>query len=296
VQFHPSHGEWIKLLGAAGFVVDALHELYAAAGAASHSYYALAAAQWAAQWPVIGELEGGQWESVAGALLYPSRPASVVSLAHIEAAAAKQAIMLTWYDEVPWRRKPTQHEGAKASRPCHQQHELAVGCTGFGESAQNGIVAQQWRRWLPGPKHGLARGVMIYGAPRPPGPEQLRDSLGQCESLRAWARLQGLELDPVPEDLTLLDEAIDRAIAEYGPHAPMSPEGNDAGLFLGTVIVSAIHGAHWRLWPNGHPVVRLASGRDLDVVALGHDRVHTGQPRLADVYTDAAATDPGSQT
>lgn len=103
MQFHPSHGEWIKLLGAAGFVVDALHELYAAAGAATHSYYALAAAQWAAQWPVIGELEGGQWESVAGALLYPSRPASVISLAHIEAAAAEQAIMLTWYDEVPWR-------------------------------------------------------------------------------------------------------------------------------------------------------------------------------------------------
>jgi hypothetical protein len=52
LQFHPSHGEWIKLLGAAGFVVDALHELYAAARAATHSYYALAAAQWAAQWPV----------------------------------------------------------------------------------------------------------------------------------------------------------------------------------------------------------------------------------------------------
>ena len=51
----------------------------------------------------IGELEAGQWESVAGALLYPSRPASVISQAHIEAAAAEQAIMLTWYDEVPWR-------------------------------------------------------------------------------------------------------------------------------------------------------------------------------------------------
>lgn len=138
--------------------------------------------------------------------------------------------------------------------------------------------------------------MLVYGSPRPPCPEQLRDSLGKCESLRAWALLRGLELDPVPEDLTVLDEAIDQAIAEYGPHAPMSPEGNDAGLFLGTVIVSTIHGAHWRLWPNGHPVVRLASGRDLDVVALGHDRVHTGQPRLTDVYTDAAATDPGSQT
>jgi hypothetical protein len=44
---------------------------------------------------------------------------------------------------------------------------------------------------------------------------------------------------------------------------------------------------------NGHPVVRLASGRDLDVIALANDRLHSGQPRLAEVYTDAAATDPG---
>jgi uncharacterized protein DUF6278 len=62
------------------------------------------------------------------------------------------------------------------------------------------------------------------------------------------------------------------------------------------VIVSTIHGAHWRLWPNGHPVVPLASGRNLDVIALGHDRVDSGQPRLADVYADAAATDSDNQT
>lgn len=51
----------------------------------------------------IAELEAGQWQGVAGALLYPSRPASAESLACIEAAAAEQAIMVTWYDEVPWR-------------------------------------------------------------------------------------------------------------------------------------------------------------------------------------------------
>lgn len=51
----------------------------------------------------IAELEAGQWEGVAGALLYPSRPTSADCLACIEAAAAEQAIMVTWYDEVPWR-------------------------------------------------------------------------------------------------------------------------------------------------------------------------------------------------
>jgi len=51
-HFHPSHGEWIKLLGTAGFTIDALHELYAPPRAATHPYYDLATAQWAAQWPV----------------------------------------------------------------------------------------------------------------------------------------------------------------------------------------------------------------------------------------------------
>jgi hypothetical protein len=36
-------------------------------------------------------------------------------------------------------------------------------------------------------------------------------------------------------------------------------------------------------------VVRLSSGRDLDVVAMANDRVSKGAPLLADVYADAAA-------
>jgi hypothetical protein len=52
IEFHPSHGEWIRILGANGFVVEALHELYAPAGAETHEYYDIATAQWARQWPV----------------------------------------------------------------------------------------------------------------------------------------------------------------------------------------------------------------------------------------------------
>ncbi len=51
----------------------------------------------------IRELEAGQWEGVAGALLYPSRPASPETLACIHATADEQAIMVTWYDEADWR-------------------------------------------------------------------------------------------------------------------------------------------------------------------------------------------------
>jgi hypothetical protein len=40
------------------------------------------------------------------------------------------------------------------------------------------------------------------------------------------------------------------------------------------------------------PVVRLASGRDLDVTAMASERVSKGAPRLADIYADAAADPP----
>ena len=51
VEFHPGHGEWIRILRASGFVIEALHEIYAPAGAQSHPYYDIATAEWAARWP-----------------------------------------------------------------------------------------------------------------------------------------------------------------------------------------------------------------------------------------------------
>ena len=134
--------------------------------------------------------------------------------------------------------------------------------------------------------------MAVYGVPRP-DTGHLEDLLGRCDRLRAFARAHGFELDGSPQDLALLDRAID----ETTDHANSEPGGPsrtgaalaEAGLFLGSVIVATVAGARWRLWPNGHPVVRLASGRDLDVAAAASDRVSKGAPRLADVYADAAA-------
>ena len=52
IEFHPSHGDWIRWLAAAGFRVEALHELYAPSGASTHEFYEIATADWAQQWPV----------------------------------------------------------------------------------------------------------------------------------------------------------------------------------------------------------------------------------------------------
>jgi hypothetical protein len=51
-EFHPSHGAWIRILSSNGFVVEALHELYAPPESQTHEYYDIATAEWATRWPV----------------------------------------------------------------------------------------------------------------------------------------------------------------------------------------------------------------------------------------------------
>lgn len=51
VEHHPGHGDWIRELGAAGFVVDALHELYPPNGASTPEYYDIVTADWTQRWP-----------------------------------------------------------------------------------------------------------------------------------------------------------------------------------------------------------------------------------------------------
>jgi hypothetical protein len=119
--------------------------------------------------------------------------------------------------------------------------------------------------------------------------------LATCEQLRTWARIRhGLELDNVPADLPLLDRALaearEAASSEFGGPSRIASLGSQAGLYLGTVIVASVPGARWRAWPNGHPVVRLSAGLDVDVVAIASNSVSQGSPLLADAYADAAAS------
>jgi SAM-dependent methyltransferase len=51
VEHHPSHGEWIAVLVRAGFVVDALVELYPPAEASAPEYYEIVDLEWARRWP-----------------------------------------------------------------------------------------------------------------------------------------------------------------------------------------------------------------------------------------------------
>ena len=51
VEYHPTHGEWIRLLRESSFEVEALHELQAPEVCVTHTYYDYVTAEWARRWP-----------------------------------------------------------------------------------------------------------------------------------------------------------------------------------------------------------------------------------------------------
>ena len=51
VEFQPTHGDWIRILRANGFDVEALYELQAPPDAETHRYYGFVTAEWARRWP-----------------------------------------------------------------------------------------------------------------------------------------------------------------------------------------------------------------------------------------------------
>jgi uncharacterized protein DUF6278 len=136
-----------------------------------------------------------------------------------------------------------------------------------------------WRK-----KRGPAFGVAVFsdGGTDANGVAGL---LSECELLRSHAGLAGVELDDSAASL----EALDQLVPRWRDDEETLPWlGNDAGLYLGTVIVRTVPGASWQIWPTGQPVVRLASGRQIDVVADGHTWASTGAPELSQVYAEVA--------
>ncbi|MFJ6935071.1 DUF6278 family protein [Streptomyces sp. NPDC101132] len=116
-------------------------------------------------------------------------------------------------------------------------------------------------------------------------PEGVVELLSECELLRAQAASAGLELDETPASL----EALDQLLPRWRRDPEAAPWlGNDAGLYLGTVIIRTVPGAGWRIWPSGQPVIRLASGRELNVVESGIAWAMTGSPELSQAYAEAS--------
>lgn len=137
-----------------------------------------------------------------------------------------------------------------------------------------------WRK-----RHGGTHGVAVVAEVHHDA-EGVAQLLSECELLRWQAESEGIELEDTPESLAALDQLLPRW-RDDGPEA-LAWLGNDAGLYLGTVIVRTVPGAVWQVWPSGRPVVRLASGREIDVVEAGHDWALIGTPELSQVYAEAS--------
>jgi hypothetical protein len=113
----------------------------------------------------------------------------------------------------------------------------------------------------------------------------LAELYSECELLRVRVERLGLELDDTPASLAALDQLPPRW-RDDPEELPLF--GNDAGLYLGTVIVRTVPGAAWTLLRDGQPVVRLGSGREIEVVEAGLEWAADGAPELSQVYAEAA--------
>ncbi|MEV5433341.1 DUF6278 family protein [Streptomyces sp. NPDC052701] len=118
-----------------------------------------------------------------------------------------------------------------------------------------------------------------------PDAEGIAELLAECELLRSQASRAGFRLDDSAASL----EALDQLVPRWRDDEEILPWlGNDAGLYLGTVIVRTVPGAVWEIRSDGQPVVRLGSGREFDVVAFGHEWAGSGVPELSQLYAEVA--------
>ncbi|MBO0831099.1 MAG: hypothetical protein J2P28_07160 [Actinobacteria bacterium] len=174
-------------------------------------------------------------------------------------------------------------------------------------------TSNRWRRWPGGPKHGIALGVAVWGTPGfAEDADALNELLGRWPMLESWAESHDFPLTSIQVDLPLLKQDVDlrlldqeielrlldqeidlwlldEAVDQPPPGGDMTALAGEVGRFLGTVIIRTGTGARWRVWPNGHPVIRTVSGRELDVFAMASSSVSGDGPWLADIYADAVA-------
>ncbi|MET9254552.1 DUF6278 family protein [Streptomyces sp. NPDC048182] len=115
--------------------------------------------------------------------------------------------------------------------------------------------------------------------------EGVAELLADCDLLRSRAAREGAPLDDSPESLERLDQLLPRW---RGDAEAADWLGNDAGLYLGTVLVRTVPGAAWHIRADGQPVVRLGSGREFDVVAAGQEWAADGVPELSQLYGEVA--------
>jgi hypothetical protein len=109
----------------------------------------------------------------------------------------------------------------------------------------------------------------------------------QCDRLRQSSLARGVVLDDSASSLALLSQRLDEWHSDR-THFEQVNLPVEVGVYLGQVIVTHVEGSHRKIWPNGHPVVRLCSGRELDVTAMASSRINHGGQSIESIFADAA--------
>jgi hypothetical protein len=141
------------------------------------------------------------------------------------------------------------------------------------------------KRWM-GHKHGPARGVAVFGSADKSEPDRFENLSLSCDGLKKWAGDHEVVLDDSPESLNQLDERLDSWNSDATHHGNVDLS-NEVGIYLGAVIIKHVEGSRWRVWPNGHPVVRLKEGKEFDVTRLANDRISHSGAALMSLYNQA---------
>ena len=139
-----------------------------------------------------------------------------------------------------------------------------------------------------GPKHGPALGVAVFTAKDSVVSRDMTGAIGESSRLRQWSNDHGVVLNDDAQSLELLDAHIYEWNADPS-HYESVDIGNEVSTYLGNVILKNVAGSRWRVWPNGHPVIALASGRELDVTSLVGDRLRRSGPSLHSIYAQASS-------
>jgi hypothetical protein len=138
------------------------------------------------------------------------------------------------------------------------------------------------RRWM-GPKHGVARGVAVFTSSTSDRANVVPGLLSDSSRLRQWSLAHGVVLTDDLASLEALDLHLDQWSADSSHHEHVDL-GNEVGIYLGDVIVKDLVGASWKVWPNGHPVISLPSGFEVDVVAMVGKRLAGAGSNLPSIY------------
>jgi uncharacterized protein DUF6278 len=108
-----------------------------------------------------------------------------------------------------------------------------------------------------------------------------------CERLQQWSLARGVALDNSESSLGMLDQRLDEWYSDQ-THFEQVNLPVEVGMYLGHVIVTHVEGSRWIMWPNGHPVVRLRTGRELDVTAMVSSRLDHNGRNIESIFADAA--------